>query len=188
MKINKLIVLSLILLILFTLSAVSAEKNITNFTSNGDLLTSDSPNANFNDLNKDINESTNELKLTHDYVYDEGNDINFTDGINVSKSNFLLDGNGYSIDGNGKARIFNIIGNNVTLKNLIIKNALNGAVSFVQPNAEYYLDNVTIQNSSSKYASGGIELNATNLVVNNSKFISNTGTDSSDIFSTKSVM
>ena len=61
MKINKLIVLSLILLILFTLSAVSAEKNITNFTSNGDLLTSDSPNANFNDLNKDINESTNEL-------------------------------------------------------------------------------------------------------------------------------
>ena len=46
MKINKLIVLSLILLILFTLSAVSAEKNITNFTSNGDLLTSDSPNDN----------------------------------------------------------------------------------------------------------------------------------------------
>ena len=182
MKINKLIVLSLILLILFTLSAVSAEKNITNFTSNGDLLTSDSPNANFNDLNKDINKSTNELKLTRDYVYDEGNDINFTDGINVSKSNFLLDGNGYSIDGNGKARIFNIIGNNVTLKNLIIKNALNGAVSFVQPNAEYYLDNVTIQNSSSKYSYGGIELNATNLVVNNSKFISNTGTDSSDIF------
>lgn len=182
MKINKLIVLSLILLILFTLSAVSAEKNITNFTSNGDLLTSDSPNANFNDLNKEINESTNELKLTRDYVYDEGNDINFTDGINVSKSNFLLDGNGYSIDGNGKARIFNIIGNNVTLKNLIIKNALNGAVSFVQPNAEYYLDNVTIQNSSSKYSYGGIELNASNLVVNNSKFISNTGTDSSDIF------
>ena len=182
MKINKLIVLSLILLILFTLSAVSAEKNITNFTSNGDLLTSDSPNANFNDLNKDINESTNELKLTHDYVYDEGNDINFTDGINVSKSNFLLDGNGYSIDGNGKARIFNITGNNVTLKNLIIKNALNGAVSFVQPNAEYYLDNVTIQNSSSKYDSGGIELSAANLVVNNSKFISNTGTSSSDIF------
>lgn len=201
MKMNKLIVLSLILLILFTVSAVSAEKNITNITSNGDLLTSessnehlnkvagdsdlltsDSPNANFNGLNKGINESTNELKLTHDYVYDEGNDINFTDGINVSKSNFLLDGNGYSIDGNGKARIFNIIGNNVTLKNLIIKNALNGAVSFVQPNAEYYLDNVTIQNSSSKYASGGIELNATNLVVNNSKFISNTGTDSSDIF------
>ena len=181
MKINKLIVLSLILLILFTLSAVSAEKNITNFTSDGDLLTSDSPNANFNDLNKDINESTNELKLTHDYVYDEGNDINFTDGINVSKSNFLLDGNGYSIDGNGKARIFNITGNNVTLKNLIIKNALNGAVSFVQPNAKYYLDNVTIQNSSSKYSYGGIKLNATNLVVNNSKFISNTGTDSSDI-------
>ena len=201
MKINKLIVLSLILLILFTVSAVSAEKNITNITSNGDLLTSessnehlnkvagdsdlltsDSPNANFNDLNKDINKSTNELKLTRDYVYDEGNDINFTDGINVSKSNFLLDGNGYSIDGNGKARIFNIIGNNVTLKNLIIKNALNGAVSFVQPNAEYYLDNVTIQNSSSKYSYGGIELNASNLVVNNSKFISNTGTDSSDIF------
>ena len=182
MKINKLIVLSLILLILFTLSAVSAEKNITNFTSNGDLLTSDSPNANFNDLNKDINKSTNELKLTRDYVYDEGNDINFTDGINVSKSNFLLDGNGYSIDGNGKARIFNIIGNNVTLKNLIIKNALNGAVSFVQPNAEYYLDNTTIQNSSSKHAYGGIELKAANLLVNNSKFISNTGTDSSDIF------
>ncbi|ALT67882.1 C1 family peptidase [Methanobrevibacter millerae] len=181
-NINKSIVFSLILLILLTVSAVSAEENITDFTTEGNLLKVDSSNDNFNDLNNEINGSLNELKLTHDYVYDEGNDINFTDGINVSKSNFLLDGNGYSIDGNGKARIFNIIGNNVTLKNLIIKNALNGAVSFVQPNAEYYLDNVTIQNSSSKYASGGIELNATNLVVNNSKFISNTGTKSSDIF------
>ena len=166
-NINKSIVFSLMLLILLTVSAVSAEENITDFTTEGNLLKVDSSNDNFNDLNNEINGSLNELKLTHDYVYDEGNDINFTDGINVSKSNFLLDGNGYSIDGNGKARIFNIIGNNVTLKNLIIKNALNGAVSFVQPNAEYYLDNVTIQNSSSKYASGGIELNATNLIVNN---------------------
>ena len=73
-NINKSIVFSLMLLILLTVSAVSAEENITYFTTEGNLLKVDSSNDNFNDLNNGINGSLNELKLTHDYVYDEGND------------------------------------------------------------------------------------------------------------------
>ena len=50
-NINKSIVFSLMLLILLTVSAVSAEENITDFTTEGNLLKVDSSNDNFNDLN-----------------------------------------------------------------------------------------------------------------------------------------
>ena len=177
---NKLIFFSLILLVLFTVSAVSAEENMADFTD--DLLTADSSNGNFNDLNYGINESLNEFKLARDYVYDEDTDANFTGGIAFSKNNFMLDGNGHSIDGNNIARIFDVTGSNITLKNLIIKNANNGAISLnPAANAVYYMDNVTIQNCSSQELYGGINVVESNLIVTNSQFISNTGIDAADI-------
>ena len=59
------------------------------------------------------------ITLENDYKYDEG----FTsDGIKISSDKKLtIDGNGYAIDGNNMARIFNISGN-VVLKNIVIQN------------------------------------------------------------------
>ncbi|MDL2271009.1 DUF11 domain-containing protein, partial [Methanobrevibacter sp. OttesenSCG-928-I08] len=44
----------------------------------------------------------------------------FNNGILISKSNFILDGNGFTVNATGTGRIFNITGNNVTLKNITL--------------------------------------------------------------------
>lgn len=46
----------------------------------------------------------------------------FRNGIEIKKDNVVIDGNGHTIDAKGKARVFDIYGNNVTLKNINFKN------------------------------------------------------------------
>ena len=118
---NKLVIISLILIALFAISSVSAEENITDINEGADLLATDSSTGNFNDLNNTISESSDELSLNQDYVYDSDSDAKFTSGVVISKNNFTLDGKGHYIDGNNKASIFSITGSNVTIKNLILR-------------------------------------------------------------------
>lgn len=106
---NKLVIISLILIALFAISSVSAEENITDINEGADLLATDSSTGNFNDLNNTISESSDELSLNQDYVYDSDSDTNFTSGVVISKNNFTLDGKGHYIDGNNKASIFSIM-------------------------------------------------------------------------------
>ena len=144
---NKLVIISLILIALFAISSVSAEENITDINEVADLLATDSSTGNFNDLNNTISESSDELSLNQDYVYDSDRDTKFTSGVVISKNNFTLDGKGHYIDGNNKASIFSITGSNVTIKNLIFKNAYNGTIEFTMVN-NITFDNITIVNCS----------------------------------------
>lgn len=144
---NKLVIISLILIALFAISSVSAEENMTNINESADLLVTDSSTGNFNDLNNTISESSDELSLNQDYVYDSDRDTKFTSGVVISKNNFTLDGKGHYIDGNNKASIFSITGSNVTIKNLIFKNAYNGTIEFTMVN-NITFDNITIVNCS----------------------------------------
>ena len=89
--------------------------------------------ATFSELQRNITEtSTGTLELDRNYEYDEGFD---TSGIKIDNS-ITIDGKGYTIDAKGKARVFNIQANDVTIKNLIIKNASyggdGGAIYFSQ--------------------------------------------------------
>ncbi|MBQ8017862.1 MAG: hypothetical protein IJ258_07115 [Methanobrevibacter sp.] len=144
---NKLVIISLILIALFAISSVSAEENITDINEGADLLATDSSTGNFNDLNNTISESSDELSLNQDYVYDSDRDTKFTSGVVISKNNFTLDSKGHYIDGNNKASIFSITGSNVTIKNLIFKNAYNGTIEFTMVN-NITFDNITIVNCS----------------------------------------
>ena len=58
------------------------------------------------------------VNLTHDYKFN--NETDNKNGIVIIKDNFILNGNGRTIDGNNQSRIFNITANNVTLSNLIL--------------------------------------------------------------------
>ena len=78
----------------------------------------------------------NEFKLTRDYGYD---DREFNDEIIVNKSNFLIDGQGHTLNGISLSAFFKINGDNVTLKNINFINGLsldgpgkikNGTVNF----------------------------------------------------------
>ena len=93
------------------------------------------------------------LELDRDYYFHDGGDDDFSsNGIKIDKS-ITIDGKGYTIDAQGKARVFNIQEKDVTIKNLTIKNAYcdgdGGAIyftssgtvencNFINNNAEYY--------------------------------------------------
>ena len=77
--------------------------------------------SSFSDLTEKIENADTALDLTNDYTFNNATDNNT--GILISRDNFVLNGNGFTIDGNKQSRIFNITANNVTLSNLILINS-----------------------------------------------------------------
>ena len=77
----------------------------------------------FDELQKLIDNASDNgiINLEHNYTYTVGTD-NITEGISISK-NLTINGNGFTIDAQGKSRIFNIdSGTNVVLNNIIFIN------------------------------------------------------------------
>ena len=80
----------------------------------------------FWDLNQTINfNDENEITLNKTYTFDSYYDEELIQGIIINRTK-TIDGNDYTIDGANCARIFKIIGENVTIKNI---NFMNGNAS-----------------------------------------------------------
>ena len=79
-------------------------------------------NQTFTMLSHQIETHENYFELTNDYTFSDI-DEEFINGILISKDNFTINGNGHTINGNGQARIFNIAGENVILRNITFINA-----------------------------------------------------------------
>ncbi|WP_296849659.1 hypothetical protein [uncultured Methanobrevibacter sp.] len=128
MKILKIMIVLLILTL--SVGAVCAAENSTS-----DVLSADSqevleitPNevystgdASFSDLKDEIDNASTYLELTKDYAFN--NETDDDTGIFITKSNFVLNGEGHTIDAKFQSRIFVITGNNITICNL---NLING--------------------------------------------------------------
>ena len=119
--------------------------------------------------------------LTHDYRFNNQTDAK--SGIVIGMDNFVLEGNGHTIDAKNQSRIFNITANNITLSNLILVNgnAERGAAIFAA--GTLTLNNVTFKYN---YATrGGAILfynrNAT-FSCNNTRFIDNYARDGPSIY------
>lgn len=76
---------------------------------------------NFKYLDNSIKNNSNVL-LNSDITLEAGEEENYLDGICIS-GDVVIDGADHVIDGCGKSRIFNIASGDVTLKNIIFKNA-----------------------------------------------------------------
>ena len=143
--ISKKILLTAIILILFTVSAVSAAENATDdavsIDDNGqeiivaDEETNEEPDCifgSFTHLNETIYENNHhEVNLTFNYTYygDDEEDQNFNGGINLHR-NVTIYGNGNTISGSNSARIFVIENCNVTFRDIIFTNANQGEFSW----------------------------------------------------------
>ncbi|MBR2558556.1 MAG: hypothetical protein IKE95_09380 [Methanobrevibacter sp.] len=83
-------------------------------------------------------------------------------GILINKSNFNINGNGHTIDGSRKARIFNIIESNITISNLIFINGFsqaNGGAIFSNANVNLIgcvFENNSAVNGGAVYFSKGL--------------------------------
>ncbi|MBQ6628503.1 MAG: Ig-like domain-containing protein [Methanobrevibacter sp.] len=134
---NELIVICLILFILISISAVSAENTNSNLISinnndndnvldinnlnNNEILTNENDGS-FADLDAKINgNSSTNIVLDKNYTYSSTDTIKT--GILISKNNTVIDGQGHTIDAKGNSRMFNVTATTVTLKNI---NFING--------------------------------------------------------------
>ena len=99
---------------------------------------------NYTTLSKDIDKTNDNetLTLKNDYQYYLNNDQKT---ISISKS-MTIDGNGHYIDGNNANGFFTINANNVTLKNIIFKNAKTNDSSLIWNYANGKLINCTFEN------------------------------------------
>ena len=125
----------------------------------------------FESLNNKIIYSSEEITLTHDYSFNEENDTEYIDGIVISKP-ITINGNGYTVDANGIARIFKITSPDVTLKNITFLNAFHdkGGSLYITGNDCNIIDCSFINNKATVEA-GAIFLVARHGQIINSKII-----------------
>ena len=164
MKFKKVIIITFLLLAIFTLSAVSANENLTatgegilqenpsqeielsNDGVNGDIISSsegeiisEKDDGTFTALQNKINNASDgsTIILENDYAYDKGFK---TSGINISKP-LTIDGNGHTIDAKESSRIFKCFDNKIILKNINFYNAkykFEGGAIHNEANLEIY--------------------------------------------------
>ena len=77
---------------------------------------------NFKYLDNLIHSGIKEINLDYDIILDDNEDSEYLEGITLDIDNIIIDGNGFTVDARGKTRIFKSIGNNITIKNIILKN------------------------------------------------------------------
>ncbi len=132
-------------------------------------------------------ESGSTINLTQDYKYND--DFKLTTGVFINKD-ITINGNGHSIDGMGKSRIFNInYGDGLSFHKVILKN-----ITFKNGNAKIYggailnFADLTVDNcyftSNNAGTAGGAINSLGSLTLKNSKFNKNSaGGDAGAVFS-----
>ena len=157
------LILTIILVSLFVISAVSAADNATdnvvsvddNYISNMenkqileqsniDELISEKDNGTFTDLQNKINDAGEGsiINLENDYNYDDNFDIY---GISISKP-ITINGNGHTINANSQSRIFRISSSDVIIKNITFINGKATGVGGAIYNQDYNNFTVTFCN------------------------------------------
>ena len=112
--------------------------------------------------------------MDSNFTFNNITDSNFKDGIIISRSNIIIDGNYNTIDGSNQARIFNITGANVIIKNLnfINGNSTNGGAIYIT-GGNFSIINSTFKRNNANSAGGAIYINGSNGTVTNSTFTEN---------------
>ena len=179
MKVLKIMIVMLVLIL--SAGSVCAADNITDeIISDGgqeDVYTT-SENS-FTNLAEKIENAGAVLDLNQDYTFN--NETDNSTGILIGKDNFILNGNGHTIDGNKESRIFNITGNNITLKNLVLINAKADKGGAVYAGINVTCNNVTFKNNYALTEGGAIYVsNQTN--VTGCVFDSNYALKGADVF------
>lgn len=106
-------------------------------------------------------------------------DLNATQTIVINGSNVIIDGNGHTIDGLNKTRLFYVQGNNVTIRNINIINGKNDEGLYyggaILADGELYVINSSFRDNEAFGYGGAISVfSGSNLHIINSTFTNNT--------------
>ena len=172
LRYKRIMMLAILLVSLLAVSAVSAADNVTDDVvgveettdevvslDNDDQVILEETNVGtFTDLANEIAKSKGELNLNKNYKY-ASSDSSYKEGILIDKS-IVINGNGHTINGNNKARIFNVIASDVVLNNINFENAIDETPDSYHGGAVYWnADYGVLANSSflNCYSSEGEE-------------------------------
>ena len=158
------------------------------------IKTDENNDQTYTDLNNaiqsNITTGTYYIQLESDYTYNDADAEDLKKGITIDGTKLqgqtlTINGNGHTINGNQKARIFTIINNaNVIIENLKIINGFhseNGGAIYSQGNLN--LINCTFTNNTADYYGGAVFIKNTisNCTIN-STFINNTARQGGAIY------
>ena len=123
----------------------------------------------FDDLNRSINNATNEITLGYDYRY-EGS--GFPEGIIINKD-LKINGNGKTIDARGLSRIFKITNDaHVTIENITLINGNSGKGGAIYNEGSLVISGSTLENNNAS-SQGGAIYNEGSLVISGSTLENN---------------
>ena len=157
-----------------------------------DLLP-DEEKFDFGYLDKEIHESSsNEIILNQDIAFETYEHDFYEGGILLDIDNLVIDGDGHTVDGGGKSRIFTVTGNNITIKNITFKNGQsyrnydsplnnNGGAIRINHNKNIIIENCKFINNSSEEKGGAID-NSGQLTITQSTFNKNMSVNSGTIY------
>ena len=189
MKHEKIILYFLIVVVFFiSITTISA----TDINDSGDFDNLDDvSDTSYNGLHEKISAEKSSFTFESDYKFNKESDKNYSGGVNITRDNFIINGNNHIIDCNNQSRAFDITGNKVEINNLIIKNAFYVYGSAISVNSTLTLNNVTFINcigDNKTYDGGAIYSNNITLNINNCKFIDNGGENGASITSISSTV
>ena len=139
-----------------------------------------SAEGNFTQLKHEIDTGINSIELTQDYKYDNQSDVDLRTGVLINKSNFVVNGNGHTIDGSSQSRIFLLRGNNITLMNLKLVNGnFTGYGGAVFASGNTTIINATFEDNHANRGGGAIvatgKINIMNSTFNNNSAVDGAG-------------
>ena len=105
-----------------------------------------------------IHSGVKEIVLDSDVINDDGLTI-YEEGIELDVDDLVIDGNGHTIDGNYKSRIFKCNAKNITLKNITFKNGIaenDGGAIYNDWGSSLSLMSCSFKDNSSKRSGGAI--------------------------------
>ena len=138
------------------------------FINNGALKVAEV--SSYTDLMNKLSGTDDLITLESDYAFLLNSDLGLKGGINISRDNLIIDGQGHTISGSSFAKFFNITGANVVLKNIVFSDGFSNDGALIYANAGLTLENCTFQNN---FAKDGIIYFKDDSIINNSTFNDN---------------
>ena len=132
----------------------------------------------------DLIQNSNNIKLEYDIILKEYEQKFFEGGIDLKGDNVTIDGQNHIIDAKGLSRIFYIMGENITLKNIIFKNGkywknyfdneMNGGGAIYSiHDSSFSIINCKFENNNSRNSGGAICNKGHIKLIRNTEFIGN---------------
>ncbi|WP_405307078.1 right-handed parallel beta-helix repeat-containing protein [Methanobrevibacter sp.] len=148
-------------------------RNDENIVTN-DIIDQSPPNEkvrNFKYLDNLIHSEEKHIILESDIILGDDEKSEYLEGIKLDIDDLVIDGNGFTIDAQGKTRIFNVSGNGIVLKNLFLEKGNAGEGGAIYNDGILNIINSTFSNNVGE--DRGIIYNRKTINVFNSNFANN---------------